>query len=135
MDRKNNKLLKYLKDIAGTNVNITESQSSKSKKEQIRFCEMVKMWDETWQRNNKLYSDTGIDLSDYDASYYNIIENAFLLLYGGKAELVFWWVYERYSEDGEIAVLVDEKDEEHILKTPLQLYKFIKKLNKNDKIL
>ena len=135
MDRKNNNLLKPLKDIVGTNVDITESQSSKTKKEQNSFCEIVKSWDKTWQRGNTLFLETGIDLSDYDASYYNIIENAFLLLYGGKAELVFWWVYERYSEDGEIAVLVDEKDEEHILKTPLQLYKFIKKLNKNDKIL
>ena len=35
----------------------------------------------------------------------------------------------------ELVVLVDENDEEHLLKTPLQLYKFIKKLNKNDKIL
>lgn len=128
MDRKNNNLLKPLKDIVGTNVNITESQSSKTKKEQNSFCEIVKSWDEAWQRGNTLFLETGIDLGDYDATYYKMIESLFLLLYGGKADIIFWWVYERYGEDGKIAILVTEEGKEYNLKTPLQLYKFIKKL-------
>ena len=130
MGRKNNQLYKPLKDIVGTNVDITESQSSKTKKEQNSFCEIVKSWDETWQRGNRIFSDAGVDLGGYDVAYYKMIEGLFLLLYGEKSEVVFWWVYERYSEDGKVAVLITEDGKEHILNTPLQLYRFIKKLSK-----
>lgn len=127
MEDGNDDFIKHLEDIVGTNVNITESTKSKIKKEQNKFCEVVQNWDKTWQRGNTIFRDTGIDLGDYDAPYYKMVENLFTMLYGDKAEVVFWWVYERYSEEGEVATLITEDGKKHKLITPLQLYKFIKK--------
>ena len=44
-----------------------------------------------------------------------------------KTEIILWWVFESITEDGNVLPLVDEDGKKHILKTPNQLYKFIKK--------
>jgi hypothetical protein len=44
-----------------------------------------------------------------------------------KTEIILWWVFESITEDGGILPLVDENGKTHIIKTPTQLYKFIKK--------
>ena len=124
----NNPLHRDLAELIGVEVNIVESQKSKSKKEQLLFCEIVENWDNSWDRSQRLYEDSGIDLGDYDSTYYKMIENLFFLHYGEKAEVIFWWIYERYTENGGIAILITEDGKEYSLKTPLQLYKFIKKL-------
>tara|TARA_R110000803_G_scaffold107608_2_gene175766 strand:+ start:364 stop:753 length:390 start_codon:yes stop_codon:yes gene_type:complete len=128
MEIYNDNFVKHLEDIVGTNINVKESTKSKTQKEQRNFCEIVQNWDKAWQRGNTIFRDTGIDLGDYEASHYKMIEDLFIMLYGSKSGVVFWWVYERYSEDGEVATLVTEEGEKHKLSTPLQLYKFIKKL-------
>jgi hypothetical protein len=124
----NNPLHTQLSEIVGTSIDIIESKKSIAQKEQNNFCNIVSNWDKAWDRGQKIFEDTGIDLGDYDSAYYRMIEDLFILHFGDKAEIIFWWVYERYTEDGKIAILITEEGKEHILKTPLQLYKFIKKL-------
>ena len=38
-----------------------------------------------------------------------------------------WWVFDSISPEGEIYPLMDEDGKKHIIKTPTQLYKFLKK--------
>jgi hypothetical protein len=129
MEELNNPSFKKLKEILGAKFKITESTKSSSKREQEEFCHILKTWDEAWSRGNKLFEETGIDLGNYDSHFYSMIESLFIIHYGiMKTEIIAWWVYERYLEDGELAILVTEDNEEHLLKTPLQLYKFIKKI-------
>ena len=128
MSYSNDFFKKTIKDLLGTNTNVAESKKSKSKREKDEFCRIIKIWDETWKRGNQVFGDTGIDLGNYDSPYYDIIESLFYQIYGEKAEIINWWVYERYTQDGKISTLITEDNEEHILNTPLQLYKFIKKL-------
>jgi hypothetical protein len=126
---KNNPILKQLQDIIGTKLEMSESPKTKAKKEQEMFCSVIEMWDETWSRGLKAYEESKINLEEYDATFYEIIETLFVMAYGEfKTEIISWWVYERYTLDGELAVLVTEDDKEHEIKTPLELFKFIKKL-------
>jgi len=46
-----------------------------------------------------------------------------------QANIILWWVFESISPEGEIFPLEDEEGKEHIIKTPTQLYKFLKKYN------
>lgn len=128
MSYNNDFFKKTIKDLLGTNTNVVESKKSKNKREKDEFCRIVEIWDKTWRRGNQVFENTGIDLGDYDSPYYDVIESLFYQIYREKAEIINWWVYERYAQDGKIATIVTEDDEEHILNTPLQLYKFIKKL-------
>ena len=124
----NNPIHLQLSEIVGTKIDIIESKKSKEKKEQDIFCEIINNWDKAWDRGQKVYEEFGIDLGDYDGSYYKMIEDLFYLHFGDKSEIIFWWIYERYAEDGSIAILITEEGKEYTLNTPLQLYKFIKKL-------
>jgi hypothetical protein len=129
MEQDKNPISKQLQDILGTKVNISESPKTRAKKEQEMFCHVVDLWDKTWQRGNKMFDEFQVDMGEYDAHFYNMIEGLFIMTYGElKAEVIAWWVYERFAEDGELLVLVDDEENQYEIKTSLELFKFIKKL-------
>ena len=56
-----------------------------------------------------------------------IIENLLAKTYGEiPSSVILWYVFEKTSEHGEECNIIDENDVEHTIKTPRQLYKFIK---------
>lgn len=129
MESEKNPILKQLQEIVGAKVDISESAKTRAKKEQEMFCKIVDTWDKAWTRGNKMFEEFQIDMGEYDAYFYQMVEGLFIMAYGEmKAEIIAWWVYERILEDGELAVIVTEDDVEHEIKTPLELFKFIKKL-------
>ena len=129
MENEKNPILKQLQDILGTKCNISESPKTKAQREKEMFCKIVDLWDKSWQRGNKVFDDYQIDMGEYDAYFYRMIEGLFIMMYGElKAEVIAWWVYERFAEDGELLVLIDEKENQFEIKTSLELFKFIKKL-------
>jgi len=129
MEPNQNPILKQLQEIVGAKVDISESAKTRAKKEQEMFCEIVDLWDKTWQRGNKMFDEYQIDMGEYDSHFYKMIEGLFIMTYGEmKAEIIAWWVYERILEDGELAVIVTEDEVEHEIKNSKELFKFIKKL-------
>ena len=44
-----------------------------------------------------------------------------------KSQIIMWWVFESINPEGEISTLVDENQKHHLLKTPEELYKFLKR--------
>jgi hypothetical protein len=44
-----------------------------------------------------------------------------------KTAIILWWVFDSLTPDGDVYPLVDEEGKHHIIKTPTQLFKFIKK--------
>ncbi len=129
MSQEKNPILKQLQEILGTKGNISESSKTRARKEKEMFCQIVDLWDKTWTRGNKMFDDYQIDMGEYDAYFYKIIEGLFIMMYGElKAEVVAWWVYERFAEDGELLVLIDEEENQYEIKTSLELFKFVKKL-------
>jgi hypothetical protein len=45
-----------------------------------------------------------------------------------KADIIWWWVCERFAEDGKLLGIGTEDGKVHMIKTPKQLYKFLKNL-------
>jgi hypothetical protein len=71
--------------------------------------------------------DLGISLFAYDLGYMEVIENLLAKTYGEiPSSVILWYVFEKTSEHGEECSIIDENDIEHLIKTPRQLYKFIK---------
>ena len=44
-----------------------------------------------------------------------------------KTAIIMWWVFDSLTPDGEVYPLLDEQGKKHIIKTPTQLYKFLKR--------
>ena len=122
----------------GQRLKLEESKTTKVLKEKEVFIENISLLEEILQRSDKLFNGYSIDLYMYEEPFLQIIENMFLLKYGEIiSEIVFWYLYDRKDDDGNIYPLVFEEEDKEpvdiILKTPTDLWKFINKNLNNTK--
>jgi|TARA_R100000908_G_C3746790_1_gene141982 hypothetical protein len=126
---KNENILKPLRELVGDNVTIKESPKSEAEREELLFIDTISTLDKTFVSDNKLHEDYGIDLLGFTQNYYHAIENLIVMLVGyDKADIIWWWICERFAEDGELLGIGTEDGKVHMIKTPKQLYKFLKNL-------
>lgn len=121
-----NEKFKNLSELIGKGINIEENLKSVKKHEEQVFMEIL---DNLCQAEaiNSLLEPLGIIINTYDNPYVRSIRILMEKTYGQiKTEITLWWVFESISPDGEIYPLIDENGKKHVLKTPLQLYKFLK---------
>ena len=110
------------------------SKSGKSEEKEI-FIETVVSLEHCWTRTNIMHEELGIDLWSYEETYYKIIENLIFLKYSESiANLILWYVYDRFDADGKLLglnVTIPGKEPKlYMVKTPLNLWNLIEKINK-----
>lgn len=119
----------------GKNVNI-KSKNQPNLSEKDIFINVVGLLDQCWERTNVLGEDFNMDMSTYDEPFYLVIENLFYVKYGEwKTDVILWWVYNRFNEEGELMPIklndhVEKKEEEIIVETPEELWNFLKRIEK-----
>ena len=117
---------KNLSDLMGKNVKATESEKSIKKREEKFFLELMDILCQI-EAYSKVADTLGINLTNYENNHFQVIEMLLEKIYGDFATTVtIWWIFESLKPDGDVYPLIDEKGVKHIIKTPLQLYKFIK---------
>ena len=117
---------KNLSDLMGKNVKTIESPKSIKKREEKFFLELMEILCQV-EAYSKVADTIGINLTDYENNHFRAIEMLLEKVYGEFATTVtIWWIFESLKPDGDVYPLIDEKGVKHIIKTPLQLYKFIK---------
>ena len=117
---------KNLSDLMGKNVKATESEKSKKKREEKFFVELMEVLCQI-EAYSKVAETLGINLTNYENNHFQAIEMLLEKIYGEFATTVtIWWIFESLKPDGGVYPLIDENGVKHIIKTPLQLYKFIK---------
>ena len=117
---------KNLSDLMGKNVKTTESEKSKKKREEKFFVELMEVLCQI-EAYSKVADTLGINLTNYENNHFQAIEMLLEKIYGEFATTVtIWWIFESLKPDGGVYPLIDENGVKHIIKTPLQLYKFIK---------
>jgi hypothetical protein len=117
---------KHLSDLIGKGVEIKEKTLSPKKQEEQFFLKLVEVLCAISERS-LMAEDLGINLFAYDLGYMEVIENLLAKTYGEiPSSVILWYVFEKTAEHGEECSIIDENEVEHIIKTPKQLYKFIK---------
>lgn len=117
---------KHLSDLIGKGVEIKEKTLSPKKQDEQFFLKLIDVLCVISERS-LMVEDLGINLFAYDLGYMEIIENLLAKTYGEiPSSVILWYVFEKTSEHGEECSIIDENDIEHLIKTPKQLYKFIK---------
>ena len=110
----------------GPGIGMVESEKSFKKKEEKFFLELIESL-RAIEVNSIAADQLGISLVIYEELHLTSIELLLKQIYGEfKANLILWWVFEQITEEGEIITLIDQAGKEYVLKTPLQLYKFLK---------
>ena len=117
---------KNLSDLMGKNVKTIESPKSIKKREEKFFVELMEILCQI-EAYSKVAETLGINLTNYENNHFQAIEMLLEKIYGEFATTVtIWWIFESLKPDGGVYPLIDENGVKHVIKTPLQLYKFIK---------
>jgi hypothetical protein len=101
------------------------------------FFKIILSLEKLNMRSNVLNIDLDIDLTKYDEVFYDTIDDLLLLHFGKTiAEIVFFYVYDRIDQDGNIIYLKDSNGNPVILDNVNDLWhliKNIKEVTKNQK--
>lgn len=100
-----------------------------NKKKQL-FLSIIKEYESTLQKSLDLSNQFKIDLYEYEEGYFNIIDKLMLLMWGENSyEIINYYLYERYSLDGELNAIIEVDDEGNeksiLLKKPEDLYNYL----------
>jgi hypothetical protein len=93
------------------------------------FFKIVLSLEKLNMRSNVLNIDLDIDLTKYDEVFYNTIDDLLLLHFGKTiAEIVFFYVYDRIDQEGNITYLNDSNGNPVILDNVNDLWNLIKNI-------
>ena len=111
----------------GKGVEISENPKSSKKQEEKFFLELIETLCQI-EASSTVVNTIGINLTKYEEMHIKAISMLAEKHFGElKTSIIMWWVFESISPEGEIYPLVDENEVKHVIKTPLQLYKFLKR--------
>ena len=118
---------KNLSELLGQNVKVEENPKSLKKKEELFFHELITHLCQM-EVVGAVLSQIGFTVEKYDNPFSKSVEMLMNKHYGElKTTIIMWWVFDSISPEGEIYPLMDENEKKHIIKTPTQLYKFLKR--------
>ena len=118
---------KNLSELLGQNVKVEENPKSKQKKDELFFHELITHLCQM-EAVGAVLSQIGINIEKYDNPFSKSVEMLMTKHYGElKTTIIMWWVFDSITPEGEIYPLMDENEKKHIIKTPTQLYKFLKR--------
>jgi hypothetical protein len=113
----------------GEGLDIKESPKTEAERELALFIDTIETLEHIWHAEHELHEDYGIDLLGFSQFYYHAIENLVIAKYGyDMADVIWWWVLDRFDADGELLGVEMENGEVYMLETPLDLWKFLQSL-------
>jgi hypothetical protein len=116
-------------DILNANFTVRRKKKTDLDIERELFIKIVMSLERLNARSNILASDLDIDLVKYDEVFYETIDNLLLMHFGKEiAEIVFFYVYDRLDEDGNIIYLKDTKDRDVILENVSDLWYLVQNI-------
>lgn len=97
------------------------------------FLLLIKKLEQSNETENLIFEHGGLELAKVTDPLWFVIENSFKFLYGEEiAELVFWYVFDRFNPDGTIVPLEDEEGKQYTFKDANDLWSYIKYYMRSD---
>ena len=121
------KKIENLAETIGKGLVVNENKKALKNRENLFLIEIIELLCELEAKAN-VANTLGINIFEYEERYITIIKNLLDKAYGEiKSNIIIWWVYESITPDEKVLPLVDENEKEHIIKTPKQLVRFLKR--------
>ena len=126
-----------IEDIIGTDTTLRRKRKTEEDLNRESFEKIMLLMDEIQVRSALLHSELGLDYSNYDEKFYEIIDRMFTLNFGREAaEVIFFYVYERINPDGTINSMVDQNNEVVHINSPSDLWYLVNHIkNKTKKVI
>jgi hypothetical protein len=115
-----------LETMIGTDLSLKRKKKSEHDLNRELFEKIIIALERANIRTALVGTEFDIDLSKYDETFYEVIDNLMLMQFGKQAaEVIFFYVYERMNPDGSINELRDLNDIPIILNSPTDLWDLI----------
>jgi hypothetical protein len=115
-----------LETMIGTDLSLKRKKKSEYDLNKELFEKIIIALERTNIRTALVGTEFNVDLSKYDETFYEVIDNLMLMQFGKQAaEVIFFYVYERMNPDGTINELRDVNDNPIILNSPSELWDLI----------
>ena len=122
-----NEKFKNLSELIGKGAKVKENKKSIKKNEEVFFLDLIENMCQI-EAVNAVLDTVGIHVEKYDNPYVRSMRMMMEKHFGElQTEIILWWVFDSITPEGGIYPLMDEKGTKHLIKTPLQLYKFLKR--------
>ena len=115
-----------LETMIGTDLSLKRKKKSEHDLNKELFEKIVIALERANIRTALVGTEFDVDLSKYDETFYEVIDNLLLMQFGKQAsEVIFFYVYERMNPDGSINELRDTNDTPIVLNNPTDLWDLI----------
>ena len=117
---------KHLSELIIKGIEIKENKKSIKNQEEQFFLDIISSL-QSIELNSINAENLGVNLMIYEEPYMRLIESILCQYYGEfPTVLMMWWCFENSEEGGKVFNLIDDDGKKFVIKTPKQLYKFIK---------
>jgi hypothetical protein len=118
---------KNLSELIGRHSKVEENPKSLRKKEEMFFLNLTEQLCQI-EAVGAVLSTVGFQMNKYENPFYLSTKMLLEKHYGEiKSEIILWWVFDSLTPDGGVYPLTDENEEQHVIKTAQQLWKFLKR--------
>ena len=118
---------KKISELWGSKITVEENPKSAKKKDEKFFMSLLEQLCQM-EAVTALLSSVGVSIDNQENPIFRSLEMLMNEHYGEmKTAIILWWVFDSLSPEGDVYPLVDEEGKSHVIKTPTQLFKFIKK--------
>ena len=115
-----------LETMIGTDLSLKRKKKSEHDLNRDMFEKIIIALEKANIRTAIIGTEFDLDLSKYDESFYEVIDNLVMMQFGKQAsEVIFFYVYERMNPDGSINELRDINDNPVILNNPTDLWELV----------
>lgn len=117
-----------INNIIGTNTTVTRRKKNNEDIKHELFVNIITQIELVNNRSALTRAELGIDMTEYDESFLQIIDNLIFLAFGTKAgTLISSYCYDRLDNDGYI-IFTNEQGQEVEISNPEILWNEVKKL-------
>ena len=121
-----NEIKKLFSTIIKSKITVKENIDDFDKKQFIILLERL---EEAYNVEKKIFDSNGLDLYNLTDPLWDIIADFVSLYYGENAcELIFWFIFKRFDEKGNIIKLEGLNDQIIEIKTPEDVWFYLNKI-------
>ena len=109
---------------------IRKKRKTQVEKKKELFISIINSIEQISNRQNLMYSELNLDLTNYDEAFLDTID-ALIILHFGKegAELIGFYLWDRVAPDGSITPLLDADNKEIYLESAQDLWELLIAIN------
>ena len=128
------KIKKYIDEILNTKSSLTAKRPVKRDRLRNLFCTMLNEIQFVNARAVGMKHDFNVDFTEYDESFFRVIESIMKLHFTEKQRsMINWWLYDKFLPSGDMLILNDNETHEEIpTETPEDIWDLLKELKLRD---